>query len=705
MAKVTYTDSEKQFINPYNFIEVDFDDKGSKSALKKESPETLTGVLKCKLITKTPIAIPDENIGTEEEKDYTFFTIDGQTPVIPGSSIRGVIRNVYETITGSCFVTSKDEFISHRTMGLKPGILKKEKNAWNLYEAKRYVFRVQDDGKYKPIYGENAKGLFSMSYENLIKDYELGEEVYFETNNAQYQKNVPKKDKNKNIIKDDNGKPELEIKRLPMYFVTDLKKEKQQGWEQGYMFIGEAPKQKVNGKIQPASNKHFESIFKMTQPKSSIQSFTEEELSIQLDKLYEIYNDKSVNHTLDLNPKYYPGYENAKKKGIIPIWYDASHPDRVSFAACGRIMYVKKMFGHLNEKKPCTERNSLCPACQLFGMVGKEAFGSSVRVSDATWIKKENESSYEQEHILLKELAAPHITYTPFYLKGKDYDANGVSLRGRKYYWHNTKENGYEEKNQTERNAKMQLVKKDNSFSFEIFYDAITKEQLNDLIWTITLGENEEKSNYCHKIGHGKPIGLGSVKIVVESDTRRSFSIEDGYSANIQKNIAGEKKDDNIINQLLTITDITKTEDVDVCYPYIVDYEKNRDNNDYASFHWFAEFKKDRDKKLPGIEQSIGSKLPAYEIKKELSVEKKGNKDNSNNKQYVKYKENGIYDAVVEDRANNNRYVNIKLKDGGFGSIPFKNSMKNGDNIKVIYKGMKPGKNGKMYHNWELKKE
>ena len=45
----------------------------------------------------------------------------------------------------------------------------------------------------------------------------------------------------------------------------------------------------------------------------------------------------------------------------------------------------------------------------------------------------------------------------------------------------------------------------------------------------LTLGENSESGTKWYKIGHGKPIGLGSVKIVIDKAQDRSFG-EDGYS-------------------------------------------------------------------------------------------------------------------------------------------------------------------------------
>ena len=90
--------------------------------------------------------------------------------------------------------------------------------------------------------------------------------------------------------------------------------------------------------------------------------------------------------------------------------------------------------------------------------------------------------------------------------------------------------------------ARMQLVKKGMDFSFSVFFDRITEKQLRKLVFALDLGENSDDSRRCHKLGHGKPVGLGSVKIIVDQIITRSF-VENHYSLNdITKNILSSLK-------------------------------------------------------------------------------------------------------------------------------------------------------------------
>ena len=75
-------------------------------------------------------------------------------------------------------------------------------------------------------------------------------------------------------------------------------------------------------------------------------------------------------------------------------------------------------------------------------------------------------------------------------------------------------------------NATMEAI--NGTFEFRVYFDKITEEQLRDLIWVITLGENRRDSTKQHKLGHAKPLGYGSVKLIVKKETIRAMSVKDG---------------------------------------------------------------------------------------------------------------------------------------------------------------------------------
>lgn len=109
------------FINPYTFVEGE-ETKKYEGMTKKGSN---TGVFTCRIYPKTPILVLDpfdkevfrESISTSdsgeeiktEHYSYKFLHIGDEKnikPIIPGSSIRGPLRNMYETLTDSCYATA-----------------------------------------------------------------------------------------------------------------------------------------------------------------------------------------------------------------------------------------------------------------------------------------------------------------------------------------------------------------------------------------------------------------------------------------------------------------------------------------------------------------------------------------------------------------------------------------------------------------------
>ena len=169
--KELYTlDENEVFINPYNFINVDFK-KTQRTDISNEDNKKLTGVLECSLYPKTPFCIPDnqESVENKGHKKYPFFRY-GDELIISGSSLRGVIRSVYETVTDSCFSTAKDNFITNRTReAFLPGLIVKKDGGYKLYEVKNRICVDKDLPKWC-TYGD------SVTY-TLLKE---GDEGYSE---------------------------------------------------------------------------------------------------------------------------------------------------------------------------------------------------------------------------------------------------------------------------------------------------------------------------------------------------------------------------------------------------------------------------------------------------------------------------------------------------------------------------------------------
>jgi len=50
-------------------------------------------------------------------------------------------------------------------------------------------------------------------------------------------------------------------------------------------------------------------------------------------------------------------------------------------------------------------------------------------------------------------------------------------------------------------------------FEFDVYFENLTKEELALLIWCLEL-----ENSMLHKLGHGKPLGLGTIKINIDHE-------------------------------------------------------------------------------------------------------------------------------------------------------------------------------------------
>ena len=502
MAK--YARSNELFINPYNFVPINLK-KTERSDITKNQENTITGYLDCQLRCKTPLAIPDTSRKVKndnEHQKYPFFSVGGEKPVIPGSSIRGVIRSAYETITDSCLGSMKKDTlftVRNHDAAFRPGLIIKEvihgKEKWRLYEAKRHLVVI--DQQFYDRHGLKNKGV---KLYNLNKSgYHSGDEVKF------------------NLVQWAGRDYGYAKQGYPIGVYSNIESN---GRDVGYICIGER-----------SPRRHFQSIFEKVR---ATREVTKKDFS-RLEEILHEYRDDKINRLYGRAHKGYRDYEYAKEKGVIPVYYTLQGSKLyVSFAAIGRKAFWKTLNDKAGEKshQKCDSRKNLCPACALFGTTEGDMAGSRVRFSDAEC------SNFEQKllkkSITFQELASPHASYYPFYLRSKGrvadysagYDSSSLNIKGRKYYWHHEPDLRTEVK-QDKRNATFDVMDTGSEFIFRIYFENITEKQLTWLVASINLSENKIDGHYCHKLGHGKPLGFGSAKMVVDQCVIREYTADE----------------------------------------------------------------------------------------------------------------------------------------------------------------------------------
>lgn len=156
-----------------------------------------------------------------------------------------------------------------------------------------------------------------------------------------------------------------------------------------------------------------------------------------------------------------------------------------------------------NKFYACQDEKNLCPTCRLFGMLHRgKVFAGNVTIQDAV-----AQPGYQTQWLTLAILSAPKPRHKPFY--SQEPDKQKPPVRGRKFYYHRPQ--GARGRNQKDgQNKTVEAVSKGAVFKFEVEYNNVGEPDLNLLLFALMLWDDA-----CHKVGMGKPIGLGSAKIEI----------------------------------------------------------------------------------------------------------------------------------------------------------------------------------------------
>ena len=192
------------------------------------------------------------------------------------------------------------------------------------------------------------------------------------------------------------------------------------------------------------------------------------------------------------------------------------------------------------------------------------------------------------------------------------------------------------------RNATVELITK-ATFSFTVYFLKISSDQLRKLIWCIAPKDGQR--DLCHKLGMGKPLGLGSVKTAVSEVRLRSYNpTEFVYSDMPSKEYSrvseasdlfmvidssGNKKYPPAVNAMLAFLDFNSLDgSIPVTYP-IGDNGGMNERTSRTSMQWFVGNKQRNgtgtdpcyEQLLPSVSETIGfggkEPKPLYGLKKE----------------------------------------------------------------------------------------
>lgn len=565
-----------RFLNPYNFVrplpapdELPDDDPELHLLWRCPPPPHdrytgLSGRITCRMTAKTPVFVSDSEGVQEnnEHKTYRFFQVDGQE-VIPGSSLRGAIRSVFEAATNSSFgvFNLADQPLFYRkppeaALGLVPARVEVDEHGKPRLHLLPGMLNIR-------IPSENLYAAWVPQHPNYREKYIRGQLR-----------------RNKHDLRDDEIVPipkECRNGELCWAAVRETDKNRDKGYPHPHYLVGHvSPKQAdVQGFVNDPQNrglgfkpvqgyvqytglnfdrKQYERFFFEKPGNQPVFARLTKKVADRYNDLIEDYWQRAKEIERSLTSQSADGRELKLSEFVrrsqlltqgslvyaelrqVKGKYEAValYPVNVSRAAYQHA--VRELLNNDEQRHllPCTDIEQLCPASRVFGWVHPEAdenvskrvaYAGRVRFSHATIDPEERYIA--EDDITLQILGSPHPTAVEFYLdlqspnhikpsndQPHGYDASGATLRGRKFYRHHP-EGVLEEEATTDDRTKFNrtlrgVVMENSVFDFTIEFENLQPVELGALLWTLEL-----EPGMFHRLGYAKPLGLGSVSIEV----------------------------------------------------------------------------------------------------------------------------------------------------------------------------------------------
>lgn len=563
-------------VNPYSFVPLGTAPARTSLDACYTGP-LLTGRLDYTLTTDTPLLIPDSAKVVKDEKidhkRYPFFRLPDGTPAIPGSEMRGAMRGVYEAVTNSCLsvlldsteepfsqrLPSTNGFKDHGLLGIDP-----ETGKWVLYAADVVDYLKLSEGRDGSLMCNGWLNWYGHEYHSgqhtrLRPDGPSGW-LQFNRPITLYKKNYHVR-----LLTPKAGRPVI------------------------FLWQDDTPYRALSNILKKSAD---------NDPRSAAHG----DLLAALKRVHD--NDP-------------------KQGGLVPVWYllaDDNGTPRcyLSGASIGRVMQGRSWTEIMGNYAPCADTDALCPGCALFGTVKGKGTSGRVRFTDAEAAQYESlgnktlpnlsgpkPSAYE---FYIEKPKSTYETSIGFWnydfcsLEETKYSPDGTKQtikkfrvyipqpRGRKFYWHSAPRT---ENERSKQNATLEAMK--GMFKGSVYFDRITRAQLEELAFVLTLGENTPASPRLHKIGHGKPVGYGSCKITLTGGELRTLAQQDGTLCYTTEPLPldsllaahGRIDTDSIsVKSLLKIADKRSTQGKTVEYPK--EPRKGKKQGEPKIFNWFA---------------------------------------------------------------------------------------------------------------------
>lgn len=509
------------FVYPYNFIRPGIPSKRA-PAPSHATFSGLSGTIRCELTTLTPIFTPDPETNTsgaagDGHRVLTFFK-HGNQYMIPGTSLKGMVRSVAETLSNSCW----SQFDGSRVRSRRP-----RPEWWPNKGLHRTPGRIEscEDGDLVIRSMEEAWLPLTL-LEGMEREAVDGEAV--EVRVVQVA-------------------PPQEPARIQCQSL-EFGHQGRDGCRQGYAKIVEDLEPEEG---EEANHREYQRVFMV--PLGGQQSIA------LPDNIQEIWQDacwgpkrQDPAPLREHDLVWYTQVDGALESiGPVALYKRRPGMDRRSALTNLTRLQVENLAvlspanaaSQAELLQPCRRTHRLCMCCRMFGFVsdselqehearrdlgiavgGKVSFGFATATGACTSTLRETP---------LRVLGEPKPKFAPYYLdrteqplgdRSGEWENRCAMARGRKFYWHHpdksTSPSYYRQPNSTKLapegrskfNATVTAIGSEARFTFDVDFWDLSEAELGCLLLSLTLW-----GDLRHKFGMGKPIGFGSCQITIKS--------------------------------------------------------------------------------------------------------------------------------------------------------------------------------------------
>lgn len=513
ISSKSHQSSSEKITAPYNFVpqaeKVVLPEWASKVSLDQPFADGISGVLDYEIEALTDILVSKEREQKNDKKDNNarFFTADGKE-AIPGTSLKGMIRNLLEIasfsklkqvndarfsirdlsnrpIYGNKMVTTLDKSKKEFKPSAQAGWLQRQAGKWVVFPVKHY--RVENKVIESVFLQKEIKFLKDQTQKNGVSAHVIYKalgglrDIDFHADPVKFHH---------------HNKPKPGAKDLSVHLlyskVSSLKK-------------GSQAKLVVTGQV---GNKHMNFVFEKPATEtidfadtSVIQAFLQDHKEKE-----DFKHLKSLNDPCGIPIFYIEEAGKISKMGIAQMFrlaYDykvseLTYPIHKS----DQLDFSETLFGHINETT---------------ALKGRVSFGLAR-------LMHKFPANKPQGHKLV--LNSPKPTFTPSYLeqshaKGKlqgeyhTYMSDEAKLRGWKRYPVSDlrpadaiSDADNQQKNNDSLNSILHSLGAKSRFKGKIRFHNLKAVELGALLWAIQL-----EQGLSHSIGMGKPFGYGQIRI------------------------------------------------------------------------------------------------------------------------------------------------------------------------------------------------